>query len=952
MDRVQLEIRSAVTGTLDLVESDDFPLSLTRIGTDTADLSKRGGTFTTSFKVPATKSNNQLLDHIYHSSTKNTKDLDADLEAIIKVNEFEIERGFVRLDEITTTPNGREYSFKFFGENTDWTNELKDLYLKDLSFTYNTIKYDASTISNSWSNTVADEWVFALINRGARKAAKTTSVEDYLPELFLNPLIKKMFNAAGYSTSSSWLDSGATKKLILTFFGKLFNISEQTRNTNFVRAHISSGSFSNTTSLDVNNLADTDTTLWNAKDGGGNENWTEAPSPSTDSGNNLLNTTYTAPLNAFYKFAVNLQYVLGDFEEQGSPANTFLSSALLFDFYWLKNGTDEIPIQGLQNYKLDKNGTTIAFDTGFVNLQANDTMQLYYRMKWDTSPAYIGDIPKFQNSGIADAELIWAGGASNAPSEITVEIGDGIPKGATFTLTDVLDDNLPCLEIINDVSRMFNLRWRTDNFSKTVYFEPREDFITALTDAIDWSDKMDVSRDYTLRFNSSAYDRFLEFRFVDDDAWLRGWEADWGVDWAEYTHSFPSKFKDGVSQFGTKHLAATHYIRDVFATNTASTEAPYTARIWSKYGIVPPEFSNDHKPRILEYNYATQTQNARFIFEGTTYSTVPAATMSKLQIDNNPIFSTLNNVRWDTWEGQAGLVETYYSKTLRELEEGKKLTCYIKLDFTDWKNLDFRKPVYFDERFEDIHGYWLIEKVQDFKPLANTVTKVVLSEYQNYESVTVNDNSGGAGSSSASSEITGGGGGDTTFTAPGGGDYSSYPSWELNNGGDSTAEAGQGQFVTGFGNVATAFGQTYMGWYASTGSDLWAVGGGLNSSSRRTIFAVNSDGDPVLDGTVIGGNGSVVEISSNTTADNSVLTYLCDTSTSDLTLTFTEDDTLRIGKKWEVNKLYDPNTVTLEAVDGLGQQLEISGDSTGIEITTKGDTAVVKYVGDGKFILT
>ena len=54
-----------IVGDLDIVSSDDFPLSLTFKNFDIRDLNSRGGSFSKSFKVPATKNNNKIFGHIY-----------------------------------------------------------------------------------------------------------------------------------------------------------------------------------------------------------------------------------------------------------------------------------------------------------------------------------------------------------------------------------------------------------------------------------------------------------------------------------------------------------------------------------------------------------------------------------------------------------------------------------------------------------------------------------------------------------------------------------------------------------------------------------------------------------------------------------------------------------------------------------------------------------------------
>ena len=73
MDRVQIEIQdsdNSILGVLEFGNVKNFPLSLTTSIADLRDITTRSGSFSVSFKVPSTKENDSLLEHIYLSDQK------------------------------------------------------------------------------------------------------------------------------------------------------------------------------------------------------------------------------------------------------------------------------------------------------------------------------------------------------------------------------------------------------------------------------------------------------------------------------------------------------------------------------------------------------------------------------------------------------------------------------------------------------------------------------------------------------------------------------------------------------------------------------------------------------------------------------------------------------------------------------------------------------------------
>ena len=76
-DGADLDWNKSVVGELDVTSHSEFPLALTFTIADIKDINARKGSFSKTFKIPATKNNNRLYKSIYKANTysDNMKDV-------------------------------------------------------------------------------------------------------------------------------------------------------------------------------------------------------------------------------------------------------------------------------------------------------------------------------------------------------------------------------------------------------------------------------------------------------------------------------------------------------------------------------------------------------------------------------------------------------------------------------------------------------------------------------------------------------------------------------------------------------------------------------------------------------------------------------------------------------------------------------------------------------------
>ena len=127
----------SIVGTLDVGNHQEFPLALTFSISELRDITSKKGTYSKTFKIPATKNNNKIYKAAYLtnsivgdpnnplpiSSLKSCRILVDDLYSIV---------GQLQLTAVGSSSSPEYYSCVFYGNNIDWTAGLKDVSLSNL----------------------------------------------------------------------------------------------------------------------------------------------------------------------------------------------------------------------------------------------------------------------------------------------------------------------------------------------------------------------------------------------------------------------------------------------------------------------------------------------------------------------------------------------------------------------------------------------------------------------------------------------------------------------------------------------------------------------------------------------------------------------------------------------------------------------------------------------------
>ncbi len=131
-DGSNIDWDKSVVGELDVTTHSEFPLALTFAIADIKDINARKGSFSKTFKIPATKNNNQLYKSIYLAKSTSTNNLLNKKPCRILINNLYSIQGLLELTSIGSYNNPQYYSCVFFGNNISWASDIGEKLLKDL----------------------------------------------------------------------------------------------------------------------------------------------------------------------------------------------------------------------------------------------------------------------------------------------------------------------------------------------------------------------------------------------------------------------------------------------------------------------------------------------------------------------------------------------------------------------------------------------------------------------------------------------------------------------------------------------------------------------------------------------------------------------------------------------------------------------------------------------------
>lgn len=821
-----LDTENSVLGTVYVSENNDFPLALNDKISNINNV-LRGNTSSSSktFRTPATRELNNLLEYLYNSNIVDNKDMKNVKPCRLIVDGIQ----FYNYNKIKCTDiiqrNGRpiEYEWVLYGENYEWVDAAKDAMITDFDYydgTTDLINYTKTKLNTDFYTNYDsgyDYW-WSLKNYGGWKNGTNASVEDFRPDIYIKSIERKFFARNGYTLSSDFKDGSIFKKLIFPFIGKGFVVDPDVVKDNrvVVERTVPQGNF-------------TDVLI-------------SMPTEREDISNLWSTDTFTASVRGVYRFS---GYV--DFQTYSTYGN------FIGGIQYKKNGVLRTlyDTSGANAYSSSFGNSFqfISFDFG-IFLDPSDTIQ--FRASVDPTLVATPGVFSFINIRAASLAVI---------------LGSEIVEGSSFRIKDVFPNNISVLDVINGCTEMFNLYWKTDNRLKKIYCEPRNTFYKGFSDAIDWTSKLDIASGYTLSFLTD-YKRNWSFRYADDsnDKLVAEENKKNNRVLAEQKLELPSRFAKGEERAGTDFFAPTISKPAIEIAVTGIQDAPVIPTFHNN-SPQPPTYSNDFLPRILYQEGMVQKNSAagvtqKWKFSSRSTSTIDTMSYVPLAYMSDGLAGVGENLMFcdGTVDGD-GLFKTYWDETFQILETGEVLAANFRLKSTELSTIDLRYPVYFSEPAE-LKGYWIIDSLGDYKPHDIDLVPAKLVKVESRTPTTLTPISTDLGVV----EDLGGNFSQSFLNAhvQSTGNNSALSPVTTMNANSGNVSLNNGNVVWGMGLIGIGSGQTVLGKFnQASETDKFVIGAGNSDSDRANVISIDeNDNLKVFGGQIFytDGSGNIMPI--------------------------------------------------------------------------------------------
>jgi hypothetical protein len=656
---------------------------------DVREFGSRNTSFSRTISIPATATNNKILGFAFDLGT--STEYNADLPNVnanftpaqaakceVFIDKIQIFKGVIRILEIVMNKGITEYQCAVFGELGGFITELGNRRLEDLDFSEYNHTWNVTSIQNSWNTINGSGYYYPLIDYGDVSTNKDDfHVSTFRPALYAKEYIEKIFEGTSYSLNCDFFNTDFFKKLIIP------NNSQGIQGTNdrFILGTISATKNvlnSNTPTARNANLSFDSTTLLNFTENAGKSIFTYTDGAKTVRA--LATITGVYQTDAASSITATL-YVAG-VAVQTLVVNTFsANNPFTFNIDW----TGEIANTNQVRIELS---VPVTANTYIVNVSnANFTFtQLAAQL---ATVAYNG----------------------------TVSMNNNLPKGIFQK------------DFFLSICKMFNLYVYQDNINdKQINIAPYIDFYSdAVTNSIDWSQKIDTGSTMSIKPMSQLNARYYAYKYTPDtdyynDNYLKKYGQTYGdylydseFDFVKDTASTQIIFAPSILFQPTGHGHADKYYTTIFKlSNNNTQEDPMDSvirilmakklSIAHSWHIRSGSGSGGILATLTTYGYAGHLDDP-------TNPTVDINFGAPKELQFPASTYPTNN-----------LFNTYNLPYILEITniESKLLACRVYLTSVDIYNLDFSKYIW-------INGVlFRLNKIESYDPTAYRTTLVNL----------------------------------------------------------------------------------------------------------------------------------------------------------------------------------------------------------------------------------
>ena len=520
---------------------DEIPISVTIQETDVLQVDARKSSFSKTFTIPGTNTNNKFFKNFYSLIST---DFDAlqKIPCVITSKTTVLFTGYLRLNSVTINNTSYEYEVFIVSNLTDFFSQIKDFQLQELDFGDLIHERTYTNVTTSWeangdgvSGLFGGKIVYPMINYGLRydnpggtgttipqwefiyNSGRTITnpiyaipTDYFKPAIQIKTVIDRIAENTTYTINSDFFDTDYFKSIYMDLFSNGFNSEQlnQTGNTNQNLFRIYSPS-EQTFFHNSNDFAPPFTTS--------RQQEIQFNSFGTDGYDNLNNYIFfssssTPPINNYFRAPRTGQYFFNLMFNFAASFN-FPNRIAYFQIIARKSSSTAGLVNGTIVYSTNTlfvNGIPTDFvpqNLFFnVNLNAGENIKLFLVMNAGNGPQANVVLYPYNFGGITKQAPMFELYSSPAIDPATnININQGIV-------------NTSCVDFIKSLVTMFNLVIVADDEAKTIRMVPYNWYFGE-TNRIkkDWNKKLDLNSTYKISPNNFELAKIQEWSYLSGE---------------------------------------------------------------------------------------------------------------------------------------------------------------------------------------------------------------------------------------------------------------------------------------------------------------------------------------------------------------------------------------------------------------------------------------------------
>ena len=758
--------------------------ALTRSIQDVKEPNKRKATYSKTISLPDSKELREVFDHVFEFNL-----VDRTFNPLIKadvryeVGSEVILEGYLQLKDITTTDEEKfVYQVALVDELGNFFEDIKDAKLEDLDLSlYNHI-LTREVQRESWDSQIikggvfapfnlGEGYVYALVDYGFSSDATTFTASQIGTSIYVRQYWASIFEEAGYTWTSAFLDSDRFKSLIIPSSPEAYALtSAELLDRQFTANTPELTSTGTTTSNAIPNLAlSTRDVIINTNELGDTGGiYDPATGEFTCVNAGTYTFEFTCDINATFTPSTGtpvicISDVNGYLMLHKTPVSTGVPVQVAASAFWITyddagvfssgaRSTSPTPTYPDNDYLGEKRWSAIpsiypatppavpreipppdrySVKVVAIEMVAGDKLVpswkagMYSPPSTAASPVMFADSVGALYSGTCTLDFPVGSFYSRAENAYTYE-------GSAFPISKTIPRNIKQTDFILAFVKMFNLFIEVDPTNpKNLLIEPRDDFYT--DDTINIHEKIDRSRPFVQKpvtdLNALKYTyTYKPDKDFFNDLYESSYTRVYGDAQIDVTHDFGRDIQKEELIFSPTPLVSLPFSDRVLPTIQQRDEAGQP-------------IATESNIRVLYYG-GLKPCNTVWIHDGTVsvfsipfpdyYSEYPYA--GHFDDPYNPTFDLNFDLPKEVyyWSSPTtpinvtdnNLFNAYHSNMIRAYtdEDTRIIECYVDLNTVDWNEWDFTKLYYFGTGGN--YSFHRLYKVFDYNPTSTRTTKV------------------------------------------------------------------------------------------------------------------------------------------------------------------------------------------------------------------------------------